>query len=172
MSNDNSSIKFNATASAANIFVRSDADNKHTLCIGSSRRGRSMLITSDAASRSISYEEAEKHWFPTEAEKQANSDREQIEQIKYDRRTAAVREAYWMSTDPESGEFDSLHDVLNHICDRVPTDEQVRRLFNMLPSKVVGDGIKWGFTDTVVGDSIHEFVLENKFDVMTHVFVD
>lgn len=172
MNNDNSGIKFNGTASAANIFVSSDGANTHTLFIGSSGRGRSMLIEAESARRGISYEEAEKDWLPTEEEKQAEADREQVEQIKHDRRTAAVREAYWMSTDPESGEFDSLHDVLNYICERDPTYEQVHRLFNMLPSEVIGDGVKWGFTDTVVGDAIHEFVRENKVDVMAQVFAD
>ncbi|MDO8728368.1 MAG: hypothetical protein Q7K26_00585 [bacterium] len=172
MNNDNPGIKFNGTEGAANIFVSSDGANTHTLFIGSSRRGRSMLITADAARRGISYEEAEKDWLPTEAEKQAEADREQVEQIKHDRRTAAVREAYWISTDPESGEFDSLHDVLSNICKRDPTDEQVRRLFNMLPAEVIGEGVKLSFTDTVVGDEIHEFVRENKADVMAQVFAD
>lgn len=172
MNNDNSGIKFDGTAAAANIFLSSDGANTHSLFIGSSGRGRSMLIATDASRRGISYEEAEKGWLPTEAEKQAEADREQVEQIKHDRRTAAVRDAYWMSTDPESGEFASLHDALNYICERDPSDEQVRRLFNMLPSEVIGDGVKWGFTDTVVGDAIHEFVRENKSNVMVQVFAD
>lgn len=148
-----------------------DSDMKtHTLVLGTTRRGRSSLIEADAARRGLSYGEAEKDWMPTEAERQAEVEREKAAQAKKDARTAAVRDAYWAATNLAEGEFASLYDVLAAECGREPTDDHVRRLYNMLPADVIGDGVKWGFTDTVVGDSIFVFVRENKADVMSQVF--
>lgn len=150
-----------------------DADGAaHTLVLGSTRRGRSSLIEAEAVRRGVSYEEAEKAFLPTEAEKEAAAEREKAAQAKRDVRIAAVREAYWTAIDPAAGEFSSLHDVLAVVCEREPTGDHVHRLFNMLPAELIGEGVKWGFTDTVVGDSIFEFVRENKAAVVAHVFAD
>lgn len=158
------------SGSQISINIAGPEAAKHLLVLGTTRRGRSSLIEADAARRGLSYDEAEKDWMPTEAERLSEVEREKAAQAKKDARTAAVRDAYWAATTLAEGEFASLYDVLATECERVPTDDHVRRLYNMLPAEVIGEGVKWGFTDTVVGDSIFVFVRENKADVMAQVF--
>lgn len=164
-------IKF--VGSDKSVFSVSDDElGVHTLFIGGTGRGRSALIEAHAKRQGISYDEAEKSWLLSDVQLQAEADRERLAQVKRDQRTAAVREAYWSATDAESGEFDALYDVLNDVCERDPTDGQVRKLFDMLPADVIGEGVKYGFTDTVVGDAIHVFVQENKHEVVANVFAE
>jgi hypothetical protein len=49
--------------------------------------------------------------------------------------------------------------------DEGPTDEQVKALFMILPKHIIGEGISWGFNDTVVGDNTYEFVQDNEEEV-------
>lgn len=160
----------NDNQDAQDIFVSDSELKSHVFMIGRTVRGRSSVIEAEANRRGISYDGAEKASSPAEEERQAAELREDAARAKRDQRLAAVRDAYWAATDPNSSEFDGLHDVLNVVCGSNPTDEQVHKLYNMLPAEVIGEGVKWGFTDTVVRDAIHEFVSENKADVIATVF--
>jgi hypothetical protein len=78
-------------------------------------------------------------------------------------RLAAVREAYWVGTEPEYFERSVLRDalVLAEIVAK-PLLAQVKALFMMLPGTIIGQGIAWGLDDTEVRGSIHRFVDENR----------
>ncbi len=77
-------------------------------------------------------------------------------------RLIAVRDAYWNATDSESYEFNSMADALSEAFNKEASIAMIRKLFYMLPYNVLGEGIKWGFSDSVVRDSIYDFVRKNK----------
>ena len=45
---------------------------------------------------------------------------------------------------------------------KVPTDEQVKIIFNMLPDRIKHLANEWGWNDTEVGDAVCVWIRENK----------
>lgn len=158
--------------SNAKITLSEKDLSNHVMQIGSTGRGKSSMIEAEAKRRGISYEEVEREWEPSLEEKQREELREQAARVKSDLRITAVREAYWNATAPEFSEFDSMFDTLNEFYDKEVTIDHVRKLFNMIPGDLIGEGVKWGFSDSGVRDSVFEFVEENKNIVGTEVFGD
>lgn len=54
--------------------------------------------------------------------------------------------------------YDAFVDELNIRC---PTDNQIKKLFNIIPLKIINEALYWGFSDTVVREQIHLFIREN-----------
>ena len=82
------------------------------------------------------------------------------------RRLAAVCKAWWDATPAGSPDMGKLHDCLvDADISESPTEAQQKILLLMLPASVIGQGIAWGFSDSAVGDSIREFIEENRDSV-------
>lgn len=75
------------------------------------------------------------------------------------------REEFLKTCDLNDFEYYRLHDALASTVflnsNISPTIEQKKALFMMLPSTIIDLGFTWGFTDTVVGDEIYQFIEEN-----------
>lgn len=67
-----------------------------------------------------------------------------------------IRDAYW--NDSSVNEFNSLHDILTDTFGITPSVQQLRAAFNLLPTSIIGDGIRWGFSDTGVRELIFDFI--------------
>lgn len=72
-------------------------------------------------------------------------------------RQAATCAAYWQATPEDSGDFANIADALQDVLDISPTRDQVRLALGLLPEELFGQGIAWGFNDSVVRDDIYEF---------------
>lgn len=55
-----------------------------------------------------------------------------------------------------------LHDALVTELDlSSPTDEQIKKLFDIIPMNVIYEGDSYGFADTCVREQVHLFIREN-----------
>lgn len=127
------------------IFALNNGDiSRHFLIVGTSGRGKSIFGDTE----------------PTEAQRQAYADRQEQRERMRQARLAAVCEAYWAGTEPDSGEFSSMADSLTAVLGISPTSEQVKTLLLALPEEIVGQGIAWGFDDTEVRDAVHSYVVK------------
>jgi len=136
----------------------------HIMILGQTGRGKSALLQAEAIQRGISYDELLKEIEPTEAQKESAKMHEQAEEERDTKRLTAVREAYWQTSSER--DFYRLHDALVSTlmtgAENGPTAEQLKALFMMLPARIVGLGIAWGFDDTEVGDDIYRFIEEHE----------
>lgn len=62
----------------------------------------------------------------------------------------------------EAPDFARVHDCIVDVLKVKPDDEQVKKIIRLLPATIIGEAIKWGFRDTVVGDSVFEWLKDNK----------
>jgi hypothetical protein len=76
----------------------------------------------------------------------------------------------------ESTDFNRVHDVLVlweiFHKDKGFSDNQIKELIKILPDDILYDWVKWGFSDTVVGDKVYTFILDNKEKVLEVVIND
>ena len=148
------------------IFIQ-NGDTYHTMIVGTSGKGKSVLLQAEALRLGISYDELLRRMELKPEQKE----RERMRQVDEDRveeeRLNAVREAFWSLTPPGHHDFDCLHDVLvaSELAED-PTPSQVKAFFMMLPPDIVGSAISWGFGDTEVRERAYEFLRENKKDVV------
>lgn len=121
--------------------------------------GKSFFLKQHADQDGISYEEAVLCSKPTEEmlAKRRNLDEEQ--QLKNAKRLQAVRDAYWLASDYE--EFYCIHDSCTEFLAMDLAKDQLRLIFNILPSDIIGSGIKWGFYDTEVREKIYCYIRDN-----------
>lgn len=55
-----------------------------------------------------------------------------------------------------------LHDALMEELDiESPADEQIKKLFDIIPMNVIYEGDSYGFGDTCVREQVHLFIREN-----------
>lgn len=55
-----------------------------------------------------------------------------------------------------------LHDALVTELDlQKPTDEQIKKLYDIVPMITIYNGVAYGFSDTCVREELHEFIREN-----------
>lgn len=59
--------------------------------------------------------------------------------------------------------YDSLHE--RNLGD-LASMEILKKIFMLLPHSTFCDGLKWGFTDTVVRDDIYEFIMNMDLSVL------
>ena len=78
-----------------------------------------------------------------------------------------LKTVYWDSLDNKSYELSRIHDCTIDIfmLDGL-SDEQLKSIFFLLPREIFGNAIQWGFSDTVVGDNIYEWLSKNKQDIL------
>lgn len=144
--------------------VTTTADAKHhTMVLGVSGLGKSVLLQEVARKRGITYEELLQQMEPTEEQKAQQVARKEEKDRVENQRLKAVREAFWNNTSPDNSDFTQLHSVLvvSEIV-KEPTEDQVKAFFMMLPAEIIGSALSWGFSDTVVREQTYEFVEENK----------
>ena len=136
---------------------------EHFLILGSTRKGRSRLMESEANRLGIPYEELERRLEPTEEQKERARMRQEERDRHEAQRLDAVRRAYWENTDKSDFDLFVFSDALRAAgLASDPSIEQQRILFMMLPANVFGQGVAWGFSDTEVRDQVHEFVADNR----------
>jgi hypothetical protein len=141
------------------------------MIFGTSGQGKSGLLQAEALRLGISYDELLRRMAPTpEQVKEQERMRQDEAQQAGAKRLNAVREAFWSLTPPGHYDFDCLHDVLS-TADLAgePTPAQVKALFMMLPSDILGSAISWGFNDTEVRERIYEFVERNRPGVVERI---
>lgn len=144
-------------------FITSDSGHHHMMILGTSGRGRSLLLQAEADRLGISYDELLKRMEPTPEQKEQARMRGEEKKQRDNARLNAVREAYWAATSADDSDLYRLHDALvSTVMQESPTLEQQKALFMMLPPQIVGLGIAWGFGDTEVGDDIYRFIEENR----------
>lgn len=148
----------------SDVFIATAKDGtQHTLILGATRRGKSRLLQTEAARLGISYEELERRLEPTDEQKEQMHMREEAEERKEEQRLQAVRQAVWDAWSDDEIAFSRIHDALvSTVMDKSPTEEQLKRVFMLLPATIIGRGVSWGFDDTEVGDDIYRFIEENE----------
>lgn len=133
--------------------------------IGCTGKGRSSFIEAEANQRGISYEEMEKLLEPTEEEKESKRKKEEDKRLKKWNKLNKFKTLYWNELEDKSDLY-AFEDAL--ICELEivdPTEEMIKIVFMEINSHVFGQGVSWGFDDTVVREYIHEFVEDNKIEL-------
>ena len=139
----------------------------HYLMLGTSCKGKSVLLKKQARALGISYDELLERMGPTPEVRDAVAQHRTERQSREQARLRRVAQAYWQGTAGLPGDdLTVLHEalVLAQLCER-PTKAQCHALFLMLPATVIGQGIAWGFDDTEVRESVYSFVDDNLKDV-------
>lgn len=152
------------TGKSTPLFMLPQGDGQfHTLIIGTSGRGKSVLLEEEALRRGISYDELLAEMDPSAETKARWAEERQATANAEARRLHAVCEALWATAPEKGNDLAQLGETLA-VLDIVenPTADQQKALLLMLPGHIVGLGIAWGFDDTEVRDKIYEFVDENR----------
>jgi hypothetical protein len=144
----------------------------HTVIMGSSGKGRSVLIQNYADKNGISYEEAERHFEPSKEQLETRRvERKKREELALERLNK-VKLTYWEVYQDDNYHFDAFESAIRML---LPIDEvsmkQVKEIFMMIPDNIFGNGISWGFGDSEVRNSVYEFVEDNLSDIFK-TFVD
>lgn len=130
----------------------------------------SVFLQAEARRLGITYDELLKRMEPTDEQKQKTVEIVEELKRKEDHRLQMVRDAYWSVSDIDGLEFATIHDALIEFCGiDVPTNTQSKTVFDLLPFEIIGNGIRWGFSDTEVRDDIYIFVRENAESVKNAV---
>ena len=150
------------------VFRSDNGDcTAHTMIVGQSRQGMSLLLQVEARRLGITCEELVQRLEPTEEQKEQLRMRQEEADQADKKRLDAVREAYWQNTPEGHPDLDQLHDLL--VAASVagePTREQIRRVFMLLPAEIIGAALSWGLGDTDERESIYEFLERNKQQVL------
>lgn len=164
-------LVFAAPEAGMSFMVEGDkAGTYHTMILGTTGRGRSVILEQEAARRGIGVDELMRELEPTEEQKEASRKVEEEQKQREATRLQAVRDAYWAASDIDGLEFATIHDSLIEFCSvDDPTHEQHKAVFDLLPSEIIGNGIRWGFNDTEVRDDIYVFVRDNAESVKNAV---
>lgn len=144
-----------------------EGGNYHTMILGTSGQGKSVLLQAEAPRLGITYEELLQRMEPTEEQKEQQRMRQEEEDRAENQRLNAVREAFWHNTPKGHHDLNQLHDVLvvSDIAEE-PTPEQIKAFFMILPADIIGSALSWGFSDTEVRERTYEFVEQNKQAVL------
>lgn len=132
------------------------------------RQQRRKAERNEAKNNGITYEEAKKSFEPTEEEKLKEEQKERSHMEKDDKRLQLLKDTYWNAE--ASLDLDCIDTSLVSFSEiKNPTQEQIRVIFNMLPQEIFGLGVQWGFRDTEVGESIHEYIEENIESILKNI---
>lgn len=67
-------------------------------------------------------------------------------------------------------ELDTIHSVMGEVTNRWDyTDQEVNTFWNILPTNIKLDAIKWGVSDTPTRENMYVFFIENKEDVENQI---
>lgn len=155
-------IGVSKTALGEPIFYLPDSTaNAHTMIIGVSGEGKSRFLEAEAQRLGVTYEELLASMEPTEEEKaimEANKQKRAEEQKV---KEITIRNAVWSTFDKD--DISELYYALKSVLEIAePTKDQAKHLFFLLDMSIIGNIVAWGIDDTPTGDSIWEFVRDNK----------
>jgi hypothetical protein len=142
-------------------FVTKNQNEYNTVIIGVSGKGKSSRIQELADQRAISYEEAGFFCQPSKEQLEARAQKMEEEKKITDVRLQKVRDAYWLATPEDDNEFWTINDSCNEFLGIDPTRDQVKAIFDCLPSQIIGGGVKFGFGDSEVRDELYAYVRDN-----------
>lgn len=137
------------TCTAADGYCDNLASGKHILVLGPVRRGVSSIDMQPIS----------------EAALDKLKDQELADEDQEDERITAVRNAFWNAS-PEG--VATLEELLWTVMDK-PTLAQQKNVFFMLPVHILGQGIAWGFSDSVVRDEILEYLQDNLDEIIAEM---
>ena len=60
----------------------------------------------------------------------------------------------------EDGDYDAMHDIILAVTGKTPNNEEIENYWNLMPEEIKGTAIQWGCNDTVFGDEMHEWLME------------
>lgn len=152
------------------IWIEGSDFAHHHVIIGTTRKGKSVILAAEAARLGITYDELLKRMEPTPEQREKERILQEERKQREIARLTAVCEAYWVNSTEDDSDLYVLHDAL--VCAEIvesPTEEQQKSLFLMLPSDIVGQGIAWGFSDTEVRENIQSFVEKNRDAVVARI---
>ena len=55
----------------------------------------------------------------------------------------------------------TINDCYVEVLGKKPSNEQVNVIYNLLPQYIKDDANKWGWSDTVVGDNVCIWIIDN-----------
>ena len=138
----------------------------HHVIVGTSGKGRSMLLAAEAQRRGITYDELLESLEPSPEEKAAANAaadiRREESRRKEEKRLHAVRNAYLENSEDDDDLFSTLYDTVynlkHHYGDQPLPRALLKEVLHLLPDLVIGNGIRWGFSDTEVRDDIWTYL--------------
>lgn len=157
-----------------NVFwLGKDALTKDVGIRGTTGRGKSRFKENVAQNISrtlnISLEEALHKLEPTKEElriKDQEMSMEQNERLqRKHQKLNAVKEAYWVNSDID--DFYTISDTCASVLDVLPSDKQVKAIYDMLPEEIVFMGMQYDFDDTECRDAIYRFFEDNERSIKT-----
>lgn len=135
--------------------------NAHTIVVGTTGKGKSLLLEEEAKRLGITYDELLKQMEPTEEQKamiEANKQKRAEEQRV---KESTIRNAIWATFDQSDiAEFLDALKIILEIPE--PTKSNAKEVFFALDMSIVGNIVSWGISDTPTREAIWEFVRENK----------
>lgn len=134
---------------------------QHTLILGTTGRGKSLLLQQEAERLGITVEELENRLEPSAEQKAAEQQREASERDRRFRQLQAVRDAWWQGSN-ESDVVELRWAVQEHLGIEASSVDVLKAAFDQLPADLMGDIIRWGMSDTEVRESIWDFVRDNQ----------
>lgn len=148
------------------LQVRASDVDRHMVVMGATGTGRCEILEQIAEMRGITVEELLASEKPSPEALSEREQRKNAARAKDQARSKAVREAYWDNTENKRSEFGNLYDCVleaaGYTSFELVTESKVKALLLALPNSIVGQGITWGFGDSVVRDDLHEFCRDNK----------
>lgn len=145
------------------VFVSGSDQKFHSIIIGQSGKGRSAVTQQLADQEGVSYEEMERRCQPTEKQIEQREQERQEVRMADEKRLQLVREAYWSGS--SESDFSDLRDSIMEVTGVVPTNEQIRSVFDLLPADIIGGAVQWGLGDTEVRDNAFQLIQENELKV-------
>lgn len=61
----------------------------------------------------------------------------------------------------EREDFNAIHDVIFSVKGYKPSDEDIQKIWDLLPQDLQGIAIQWGCSDSVFRDDLYEWLGEN-----------
>lgn len=61
----------------------------------------------------------------------------------------------------KNGDFNSLHDTIYDLTEKSLTHNELEVIWGELPENVKAESIRWGIDDSVVRDTIYQYLKEN-----------
>lgn len=143
------------------FYQLGSVSHAHIMVVGTTGKGRSVLLEQEAKRRGISYEELERQMEPSEEQKQIMREAAQKRKEVQKAKELMMRNAIWSALSDEDAS--EIFENLSTVCGiNNPTRDQAKIVFDSLDMDIIGDIVSWGMSDTPTRDSIWEFVNENK----------
>lgn len=133
----------------------------HTIVVGTTGKGKSVVLEEEAKRLGITYDELLKRMEPTEEQRAIMEANKQKRAEERRVKESTIRNAIWATFD--QSDISELLDVLKVVLEiSEPTKSNAKEVFFALDMSIVGNIVSWGISDTPTREAIWEFVGENK----------